>query len=184
MPEILGISGSLRAGSFNTMLLARLADAVPSGTTVSIASIRDVPLYDGDRESRDGLPDAVVALKEQLARADGLLLVTPEYNNGLPGVLKNVIDWMSRPASDIPRVFGGRAVAIAGATPGQGGTALAQAAWLPIIRTLGMRPWFQGRLLVSGAGRTFDANGAILDESVRNRVRTFIEGYAAFVSQR
>ena len=79
-------------------------------------------------------------------------------------------------------MFGGRPVAIAGATPGPGGTALSQAAWLPVIRTLGMLPWFQGRLMISGAGKIFDGTGAIADEATRGRVRAFIEGYARFVS--
>jgi len=163
------------------MLLRALAGAAPSGTTVEIASIADVPLYNGDEEASRGVPASVQRLKNQLIAADGLLLVTPEYNNSLPGVFKNAIDWMSRPGSDIPKVFGGKPVAIAGATPGQGATLLAQAAWLPVFRTLRMRPWFEGRLGIAGAGKVFDAHGTITDEAMRERVRTFIEGYAAFV---
>lgn len=180
MASILAISGSLRTGSYNTMLLRALVAAAPAGTTVEVASMRDVPLYDGDQEEASGIPPAVERLKAQLIAADGLLLVSPEYNNSIPGVMKNTIDWMSRPASDIGRVFGGRPVAICGATPGPGGTSLAQAAWLPVVRTLGMLPWFQGRLMVSSAGKVFDASGAIVDEATRGRARTFIEGFAAF----
>ena len=103
----------------------------------------------------------------------------------MPGVLKNAIDWLSRPPADIPRVFRGRPVAIMGATPGQGGTLLSQAAWLPVVRTLGMRPWFEGRVNVSGAGKVFDTDGRLADEGIRDRIRTFVEGFTGFVdSQR
>ena len=115
---ILGIAGSLRQNSFNAALLRAAAAAAPAGCTVDIASIRDIPLYDGDAEAAAGVPDVVETLKDRVAAADGLLLVTPEYNNSIPGVFKNAIDWLSRPPQDIPRVFGGRPVALMGATPG------------------------------------------------------------------
>jgi len=167
------------------MLLRAAVEAVPAGSTIQIESIRDIPLYDGDVEAEQGIPQAVQHLKARIVAADGLLIVTPEYNNSMPGVLKNAIDWLSRPPADIPRVFRGRPVAIMGATPGQGGTVLSQAAWLPVVRTLGMRPWFEGRVNVSGAGKVFDADGRVADEATRDRVRTFVEGFAAFAdSQR
>jgi len=167
------------------MLLRAAVEAVPTGSTIQIESIRDIPLYDGDVEAEQGIPQAVQHLKARIVAADGLLIVTPEYNNSMPGVLKNAIDWLSRPPADIPRVFRGRPVAIMGATPGQGGTVLSQAAWLPVVRTLGMRPWFEGRVNVSGAGKVFDADGRVADEATRDRVRTFVEGFAAFAdSQR
>jgi NAD(P)H-dependent FMN reductase len=183
MPTILALSGSVRTGSFNTMLLRALVDVAPADTIIDVGSIGEVPLYNGDWEAANGVPAAVQQLKDRLAAADGLLLVSPEYNNSIPGVFKNAIDWMSRPASDIPRVFGGKPVAIAGATPGQGGTMLSQAAWLPVIRTLGMLPWFQGRLTISGAGKVFDSAGTIQDVAIKERVRTFIEGFARFVER-
>src|SRR2546423_9379219 len=158
MPSIVGISGSLRKGSFNTALLRAAIDVAPAGTTIDIQSIRDIPLYDGDVEVATGVPAAVQALKDRIAAADGVLIATPEYNNSIPGVVKNAIDWLSRPASDIPRVFRDKKVAIIGATPGQGGTLLSQAAWLPILRTLGVHPFFGGRLGVSGANKVFDAD--------------------------
>ena len=167
------------------MLLHAAVEAVPSGSSMQIESIRDIPLYDGDVEAEQGIPPAVQQLKARIAAADGLLIVTPEYNNSIPGVLKNTIDWLSRPSADIPRVFRGRPVAIMGATPGLGATLLSQAAWLPIVRTLGMRPWFEGRLGIPTAGKVFDANGRVVDEAIRDRIKTFVEGFAAFVeSQR
>src|SRR6478672_13098225 len=167
MANLIGVSGSLRSGSFNTALLNAAAAAMPDGSTLAIGTIRGIPLYDGDVEASDGIPAPVVALKEAIAAADGVLLVTPEYNNSIPGVFKNAIDWLSRPASDIRRVFGGRPVAIMGASPGPFGTLLSQTAWLQVLRTLGTKPWFGGRLMVSRAGSVFDANGAITDEKVR-----------------
>jgi NAD(P)H-dependent FMN reductase len=164
------------------MLLRAAVGAAPPGTAIEIESIREVPLYDGDVEAEQGIPPAVQHLKDRLAAADGLLIVTPEYNNSMPGVLKNAIDWLSRPPADIPRVFRGRPVAIMGATPGQGGTALSQAAWLPVLRTLGMRPWFEGRALISGAGKVFDADGRVTDAAVQDRIRAFVEGFAAFAA--
>ena len=94
---ILGIAGSLRQSSFNAALLRAAAAAAPAGCTVDIASIRGIPLYDGDVEEATGVPEMVETLKERVAAADGLLLVTPEYNNSIPGVFKNAIDWLSRP---------------------------------------------------------------------------------------
>jgi chromate reductase, NAD(P)H dehydrogenase (quinone) len=182
MTTIIGICGSLRRGSFNAMLLRAAAEVAPLGTAIEQQSIREVPLYDGDLEEEHGVPAVVERLKTRIASADGLLMVTPEYNHSLPGVLKNAMDWLSRPAEDIPRVFGGRPVAIIGATPGPGGTALAQAAWLPVVRKLGMRPWCEGGLLISHAFTVFDPNGRIADAATRQRVQRFIEGFAEFAA--
>ena len=180
MSTIVGIAGSLRKGSFNASLLRAAAEVASPSMRVEIASIREIPLYDGDVETEHGIPAPVQQLKDLIASSDGLLLVTPEYNNSIPGVFKNAIDWLSRPASDIRRVFGDRPVALMGATPGQGGTILAQSAWLPVIRTLGMRPWFGSRLQVSGASRVFDANGNLIDDEIRERLRGFIAGFEKF----
>jgi chromate reductase len=180
MTTIIGLCGSLRRASFNLMLLRAAVDAAPPGTSIEIESIRDIPLYDGDVEAEHGVPPAVRRVKERIAAADGLLIVTPEYNNSIPGVLKNAIDWLSRPPSDIARVFRGRPVGVIGATPGPGGTALSQAAWLPVLRTLGTRPWFEGRVLISSAGKVFDSEGHLADAAARDRIRTFVEGFAAF----
>jgi len=98
-------------------------------------------------------------------------------------VLKNAIDWLSRPPADIPRVFGNRPVAVMGATPGRGGTVLAQTAWLPVLRTLGTRPWFGPRLQVGGANRVFDEAGQLVDDHVRSQLRTFMAGFAEFIAR-
>jgi len=182
MARIIGIAGSLRKGSYNAALLRAAAERAPAGMEVEIASIAGIPLYDGDLESEEGIPDPVTVLKDKIAAADGLLLVTPEYNNSLPGVLKNAIDWLTRPAKDIPRVFGDKPVAIMGATPGGGGTRLAQTAWLPVLRTLGTRAWFGKQLYVAGAAQVFDAEGRLVDEKVKKLLSELMAGFAAFVN--
>lgn len=181
MAYLIGISGSLRKASYNTALLRAAAALAPAGTRVEIGSIAGIPLYDGDVESEHGIPPVVAALKDKVAAAGGLLLVTPEYNNSMPGVFKNAIDWLSRPASDIDRVFGDKPVALIGATPGMGGTRLAQSAWLPVLRTLGTRAWAGDQLYVARAGQVFDAEGKLVDEKVRKRMSEFMAGFVAFV---
>ena len=166
------------------MLLRAAAEMAPSGTTIEIASIRQIPLYDGDVEATVGVPPAVEELKTMIVASDGLLIATPEYNNSIPGVLKNAIDWLSRPPSDIKRVFGGRPVALAGATPGQGGTRLSQAAWLPVLRALGTSAWFGGWMMVASAAKVFDQEGRVIDDAIRERLRRFVHDYVAFVAER
>lgn len=174
--KFVGMSGSLRRHSYNAGLLRAAVQAMPVGATLAVETIADVPLYNADVEA-EGMPASVARLKEAVAAADGLLLVTPEYNNGVPGVFKNAIDWMSRPASDIPQLFGGKPVALIGASPGGFGTILAQNGWLPTLRTLGVRLWAGERLMVSGAGKAFDAEGNLVDEAVRERLAHFLAGF-------
>ena len=182
MTAIIGIAGSLRRGSYNARLLRACAALAPRELEIGIASIAEVPLYDGDVEREQGVPGPVAQLKDEIARAQGLLLVSPEYNNSMPGVLKNAIDWLSRPPADIPRVFRNKPVALLGATPGRGGTRLAQAAWLPVFRTLGMRLWTGKQLYVAGAGEVFAEDGEVVDEAVRRLLTEFVAGFAEFVA--
>lgn len=182
MTRIVGISGSLRKGSYNAGLLRAAAAAAPEGMEVEIASIRGIPLYDADLAA-EAFPEAVTELKDRVAASDGLLLVTPEYNGSIPGVFKNAVDWLSRPASDITRVFGGRPVALMGATTGRGGTLLSQTAWLQVLRVLGTRPWFGPRLMVSTAYNVFDDAGRLVDEAVWEKLGTFMAGFGEFVHE-
>ena len=183
MIKVLGISGSLRRGSYNSALLRAAASLMPDAATLDIASIRGIPLYDGDVETQ-GIPAAVSQLKQAIVAADGVLLATPEYNNSLPGVLKNAIDWLSRPSSDIKRVFGGKPFAMMGASAGGFGTILSQTAWLPVLRTLGTQPWFGARLLVSRAANVFDETGGIKDAAVEEQLKKFLAGYVSFLRSR
>lgn len=180
MAHVIGISGSLRRASFNSALLRAAQQLLPSGSQLDIASIRDIPLYDGDVEAQ-GIPASVQNLKNSVMQADALLLVTPEYNNSMPGVLKNAIDWLSRPPADIAQVFGNRPVAVMGATPGGFGTVLSQAAWLPTLRTLGTRPWFGGRVNIAHADKVFNAAGELTDDALRQQVQKFMQGFVEFI---
>jgi NAD(P)H-dependent FMN reductase len=182
MTTIVAIAGSIRAGSFNQMLLHAAVELAPAGITVESASIKDIPLYDGDREA-SGIPPVVQALKDRIAAADGLLLVTPEYNNSLPGVFKNAIDWTSRPAADIARIYAGKPVGVIGATPGPGGTGQAQVAWLPVLRTLGTLPFFGARVMVSHAAKMFDEHGKLTDPAVRGQVEKYMAAFGQFVAR-
>ncbi len=182
MTTILGIAGSLRKGSYNAALVRAASEVAPAGTGFEIGSIASIPVYDGDLEQEHGVPEAVTALKERIVAANGLLLATPEYNGSLPGAFKNAVDWLSRPPKDIARVFGNKPVAIIGATPGVGGTRLAQAAWLPVLRGLGTRPWFGKQLYVAGAGQAFDEDGRLVDEKVRRSLSEFMAAFVEFVA--
>ncbi|HVJ29902.1 MAG TPA: NADPH-dependent FMN reductase [Gammaproteobacteria bacterium] len=180
MTTILGLSGSLRTGSFNSSLLRAAAASMPNGVMLEIGTIKGIPLYDGDVEAQ-GLPDTVVKLKERVVATDGLLLVTPEYNNSVPGVFKNAIDWLTRPPADIPRVFARRPVGIIGASPGGFGTLLSQTAWLPVLKTLGTAAYFGGRLQVSRADGVFDGEGNLVDERIREQLKKYLAGFSEFV---
>jgi len=182
MSRFIGISGSLRNHSYHTGLLRAAAELAPADVEIRIASIADIPLYNQDVEESSGVPAAVARLKDEIQSADGLLIASPEYNNSVPGVLKNAVDWLSRPPADIARVFRGRPVAVIGATPGALATALAQSAWLPVLRALGCQIWAGGRLGLSGAMRLFDAQGNLTDADSREALRTFIAGFAEFAA--
>ena len=184
MTTLVGLSGSLRQGSFNSALLRAAAELMPADVELRIASIRGIPLYDADVEAAEGIPAAVQALKDAIAEADGVLIATPEYNNSIPGVMKNAIDWLSRPPADIPRVFGGKPVGLIGASPGGFGTILGQNAWLPVLRTLGARLWSQGRLMVPRAQAAFAPDGSLADPKIRASLAAYLQGFAGFVRSR
>lgn len=183
MHTIIGIAGSLRRQSLNMALLAAAARLAPPSARVEIAPISDIPLYNGDLDNEQDFPPVVSALKDQIAAADGLLLVTPEYNHAMPGVLKNAVDWLSRPSADKKRVFGGKPVAIMGAASGAAGTRLGQTAWLPVFRVLGMRPWFEQQMFVANAKALFDEKGELTDQDLASRLSDFMAGFVDFAAR-
>jgi chromate reductase, NAD(P)H dehydrogenase (quinone) len=177
MTRILALSGSLRKGSYNSTLLRAARELHPQA--VRIGSIEEIPLYNADLESA-AFPATVERLKQQVVAADGVLLASPEYNNSVPGVLKNAIDWLSRPSPDIHHVFRNKPVAVIGASPGGFGTISAQTAWLPVWRALGARHWSGGRLLVSHAHKKLAEHGMLDDPDLRGRLEAFVSGFLEF----
>ncbi|MDV7141428.1 NADPH-dependent FMN reductase [Tropicimonas sp. TH_r6] len=174
MTRIFGLSGSLRRKSFNAALLKAASEEMPGGASLEIGSIADVPLYNADLEA-DGVPAAVLDLRARIEAADGLLLSTPEYNNGIPGVFKNALDWVgSGPGA---AVFKGKPVAVIGASPGGFGTIMAQTHWLQVLRALQARQYHEGRLMVSGVRKLVDDAGEVVDAETRGRLATFLEGF-------
>lgn len=179
--KVTGVCGSLRRNSWNRRLLEAAAIRMPEGSELQIGTIDDIPLYNFDVEKGSGFPQAVVVLSEQIAHSDGLLIATPEYNNSMPGVLKNAIDWLSRPVNGDSHVLRNKPVALMGATPGGFGTQLAQVAWLPVMRTLGTQLWTGGRMPLSNAPSLFDADGQLNDDTTDQRLRRFLQDYMDFL---
>jgi len=182
MTTIIGISGSLRKGSYNAGLLRTAVETAPEGCKVDVVSIRGIPLYDGDVEEAEGIPEVVEEIKDRIEKADALLLVTPEYNNSVPGVFKNAMDWLSRPPQDRARVFGEKPVGLMGASLGAFGTVNAQTAWLPVFRVINMRVWFGKQLYVGGAMNLFDESGNLVDENTKKRVASYMSAFAEHVA--
>ncbi len=184
MITLIGLSGSLRRQSFNTSLLRAAAGMMPEGATLDLRTLHGIPVYNADDEAATGIPPAAAALKDAIAAADGLLLSTPEYNNSIPGVTKNGIDWLSRPPADVKRVFGGKPVAIISASPGGFGAVLSQTAWLPVMKTLGASVWAGPRLTVSRAGSVFAEDGSLTDGTIREQLKKFVAGFVASLQSR
>jgi chromate reductase, NAD(P)H dehydrogenase (quinone) len=176
--RILGFGGSLREASFNRALLVEAAALAPPGADLDLSLlpvIGSLPLFDQDMAGR-AFPRGAVELKNALQTADGLLIATPEYNWGIPGFLKNAFDWASRPASDVPAVFGDLPVALIGAG-GLAGTRYAQTAWVSVFRYLKMRPWFGESLFIDRSWERFDESGRLTDEPTRERLQAVIGGF-------
>jgi chromate reductase len=176
--RILGIAGSLRAGSYNRSLLRAAQELAPAGMEITLHDIAEIPLYNGDVEAK-GDPPPVAAFKSAIRDAAGLLIATPEYNYGVPGVLKNAIDWASRPSEG--SVLNGKPAAIMGASPSTRGTARAQLQLrqsFVFTQTLAM---LGPELLVARAHEKFDADGRLTDEGTRGYARKFLEAFATWI---
>ncbi|WP_376697166.1 NADPH-dependent FMN reductase [Wenzhouxiangella sp. EGI_FJ10305] len=175
--KLIILSGSLRKRSFNTRLARLMAERVPEGVTAEVATLHGIPLYDGDLEEADGIPETVESLRSHIKTAEGLVLVTPEYNAGMPGVFKNALDWLTRPGEEMKPTFGGRPTALAGATPGAWGTGFAQAGALINLRQLGCH-LFPDHLRVSKAGDRFDGERA--DDELKEQVANWLDKFTTF----
>lgn len=181
MIEVLGFAGSLRSGSYNGSLLRTASELAPEGMVVEPFDIAEIPLYDADRDTDDRRPRAVRDFKRSIDAADVLLVVTPEYNQGLPGVTKNAIDWASRPGR--ASVLRGKPTGVMGASPGPWGTARAQeqlklALSAPLARVMPHPGVYLRR-----AGEKFDEDGRLADEDARRRVRGYLEDLAAWTEE-
>lgn len=178
--KILGICGSLRKVSYNRGLLTAARDQAPAGASIEIAEIRDIPLFDQDLEAQ-GDPAPVAALKDRIRQADAVLIATPEYDWGVPGVLKNALDWVSRPAGQ--SALKQKPLAMMGASDGPWGTTRAQ---LQLRQTLTYMdvltlpsPW----VYVALAKEKFDASGALTDERTREQVKGLVAALVAWTER-
>ena len=175
--RVLGFAGSLRRASYNRGLTRAAVELAPSGIAVEVFDLGDLPLYNQDVEDA-GEPAAVVAFKQAIARVDALLVATPEYNHGVPGVLKNAIDWASRPRVTSP--LRDKAVAVMGASPGRGSTARAQAQLRDAFVFTGACVMPLPELLVGSAGEHFDQDGNLTDPALRASVAALVEALRAW----
>jgi chromate reductase len=168
--NVIGISGSLRKGSFNTAALRAAQGLAPEGMTIEVAQIGDLPLYNDDVRAA-GFPPPAERLRAQIAAADAVLLVTPEYNYSISGVLKNAIDWASRPPS---QPFEAKPVAIMGASPGLFGSARAQYHLRQMLIFLNAMPLNRPEVMIGQAQNKFDADGNLTDEPTREFIRKLL----------
>ena len=168
---VLGIAGSLRRGSYNRALLRSARSLAPDDMRLDLFDLHDVPLYDADVE-KQGDPEPVSALKRRIREADALVIATPEYQHSLPGVLKNALDWASRPPKDPP--LRRMPIAMMGATPGRYGTARAQAELRKVLAYNDAIVLNRPEVLVANAGETFDETGELVDETARELVRELL----------
>lgn len=168
--KLLGISGSLRKGSFNTLLLNAAAQLLPEDVSMNIISFKDIPLYNADLDlpSAAQRPQVVEEFRKIIAEADGLLIASPEYNYSIPGGLKNAIDWASR-GEDSPLLR--KPVAVIGATTGLWGTVRMQMSFHNVFLFLDMKPVYKPEVLIAQAEKKFDKDGHMIDEMAKKLVR-------------
>ena len=176
---ILGIAGSLRQASYNRAALRAAAQLVPEGARLDTFDLAGIPPFNQDEEAN--LPSRVVELKRSIRAADAILLVTPEYNYSIPGVLKNAIDWASRPYGD--NSWDGKPVAVMGASVGSLGTARAQYHLRQLVVGLNMHAVNRPEVLISNAAERFDEHGNLKDENTRKHIRNLIETLVEWAQQ-
>lgn len=168
--RILGISGSLRKESFNTASLRAALQLLPEGAAIDIFDLAPIPMYNEDVRQQ-GYPEPVQRLRDQIAAADALLIVSPEYNYSIPGPLKNAIDWASRPPN---QPFDGKPIAIMGASPGMIGTARSQYHLRQVFISLNGMLLNKPEVMISAAHTKFDAQGNLTDEATREYIKNLL----------
>ncbi|MBW3537914.1 NAD(P)H-dependent oxidoreductase [Candidatus Parcubacteria bacterium] len=169
--KMLGMAGSLRSGSYNRAALEAAAELVPDNTTLEIFDLSDIPLFNQDRESNP--PEPVRRLKQRIEASDAIVISTPEYNYSVPGVLKNAIDWASRPYGQSS--WDGKPAAIMGASPGRMGTARAQYHLRQMFVFLNVHALNRPEVMISDAAAKFDAQGNLIDADTRKRIVRLLE---------
>lgn len=177
--HILGISGSLRKGSLNTAALRACQTMLPTGVTLEMADLADIPLYNEDVHQQ-GFPTAVQVLRENIAAADAVLIASPEYNYSVSGVLKNAIDWASRPPN---QPFDGKPVALLGATPGGFGTARSQYHLRQVFVYLNGLLLNKPEVMISGAPTKFDAEGKLTDAATAEQISKMLVALVAWTGR-
>jgi chromate reductase len=177
--RILGFAGSLRKQSYNRALLSAANEMVPDGVTLEIFDLEGIPPFNQDLELQP--PDKVKEFKAKIRAADAILIVTPEYNYSIPGVLKNAIDWASRPYGN--NAFDGKPVAVMGASVGMLGTARAQYDLRRSFVFLNMFPLNQPEVMVPSVQDKVDGNGRVTDEKTRKKIKELLERLVAWTKR-
>jgi chromate reductase, NAD(P)H dehydrogenase (quinone) len=182
--KILCIVGSLRRESYNLRLMQaaqkQLLEGMVTPENLEMADLAPLPMYNEDIQNEEGFPESVVKLRDQAARADGLLIATPEYNYSISGVLKNAIDWASvSPNPPLKR----KPVAIMGATPGQFGTVRGQMHLRDILFGAGAEPMYHVELLMANAKEKFNEQGDLTDEDTKKKLQELLKGLQSWVAQ-
>jgi chromate reductase len=172
--------GSLRKGSLNRALLNAAVELAPPALHIVPQSLSEIPLYNGDVETAS-VPTAVQELRAAVRQADAILIATPEYNHGVPGVLKNAIDWLSRPPET--SALRGRPCAILGASPGMTGTARAQSQLRQAFEFTNTHAMAQPELLVAKAHTKFDSGGRLTDEATRKYLSLFLDEFVKWITR-
>jgi chromate reductase len=177
---VVGFAGSLRRSSYNRALLRAAIELAPPELHIETHELDALPLYNGDVEGA-GVPQTVEELRAAIRQADALLIATPEYNHGVPGVLKNAIDWLSRP----PRgsALNGKVAAVMGASPGMTGTARSQSQLRQAFVFTNTYALLQPEVLVARAHEKFDADGRLVDQATRDFLATFLQRFAEFIGR-
>ncbi len=176
---ILGIAGSLRKASYNRGALRAAQQLAPADVRLETFELNGIPVFNQEEESP--APDKVVQFKARIRAADAILFATPEYNYSIPGVLKNAIDWASRPYDD--SAWDGKPVALMGASPGMLGTARAQYHLRQVLVTLNMHPLNEPEVMIANASKRFDDQGNLTDENTREYIRKLVQSLVTWTRQ-